>query len=74
MKKYWQAIGITAIAVGVLYYPALKLYQYIKNRRKGNSEGDNEQHHLRTFFSPAYRGVHKPHHRSKHNGHSHNNG
>ncbi len=69
MKKYWQAIGIAAIATGVLYYPAMKLYQYLKNRSKDDAAGD-EEHHVRTFFSPAYRNRHKPHHRTAHNGHT----
>ena len=68
MKKYWKAIGIVVVAAGALYYPAMKLYQYIARKR---AEGDNKEgepeHHIKAF-SPAYRGKHKPHHRHPHNG------
>jgi hypothetical protein len=66
MKKNWQIIGIAVIAAGVLYYPALKLYQFIaKKRAANNKEEDEEEHRVKTF-SPAYRGKHKvhPHHRN----------
>ena len=66
MKKYWQVIGLAVVAAGVLYYPALRLYQYIaKKKAEGN---DNEGEHLVKAFAPAYRGKHKPHHRHSHDG------
>jgi hypothetical protein len=70
MKKYWQAIGIAALATGILYYPAMKLYKYLKDRTKEDAEYDGTDHQMKTFFSPAYRNRHKPHHRSAHNGHA----
>jgi len=69
MKKYWQAIGITAVVVGVLYYPALKLYRYIAQKRAENDTNEEgKAHHIKSFL-PAFRGKRK-HHRSEHNGHS----
>jgi len=67
MKKYWKVIGIAALVAGIIYYPALKLYQYIKGE-KAEQDGDEEVTRVK-LFSPAYRGKHLPHHR-----HSHNNG
>jgi hypothetical protein len=68
MKTNWKAIGIAAVSAAILYYPALKLYQYITKRREEDvDEGDD--HHVMKAFSPAYRGrQHKPHHRTAHNG------
>lgn len=66
MKKHWKTIGIAAITAAALYYPALKLYQYLKNRRKEEGE-EGEEHHVKAF-APAYRGKHKPHHRHPQNG------
>ena len=68
MKKYWQAIGITAVAVGILYYPALKLYQYLQKRGKSSKGEEGKTHYVKAFM-PAFRGKRK-HHRSEHNGHS----
>ncbi len=68
MNKYWKAIGIAVVAAGVLYYPALKLYQFIaKKRAEGKEEPED---HVVKAFAPAYRGKHKPHHRHPHNGHT----
>jgi hypothetical protein len=68
MNKYWKALGITAVTAAILYYPALKLYQYIAAKRaEGKEEDTEEEHHIKQF-SPAYRGKHKPHHRHPHNG------
>ncbi len=67
MKTNWKAIGIAAVSAALLYYPALKLYQYIKRGSKDGNE-DNNDHHAIKAFSPAYRGKHKPHHRHPHNG------
>jgi hypothetical protein len=64
MKKHWQAIGITVIAAGLLYYPALRLYKYLTSRADApDDEEDKEEHRIKAFV-PAYRGKHKhPHHR-----------
>jgi hypothetical protein len=70
MKNYWQTIGITLVAAGVLFYPALKLYQYIvKKSEEDDGSNGGDGHHVKAFV-PAYRGKHKPHHRSEHNGHN----
>ncbi|MCW3123820.1 MAG: hypothetical protein JWQ38_3312 [Flavipsychrobacter sp.] len=69
MKKYWQAIGITVVAAGILVYPAIRLYQYIAKRRAEGAPEEEEEHHIKAF-APAYRGKHKPHHRHTHNGHA----
>ncbi len=72
MKTNWKAIGIAAVTAGLLYYPALKLYQYVTKRSaEGPEDGkeENHEHHVRKAFSPAYLGKHKPHHRHLHNGH-----
>ncbi len=66
MKKYWKVIGITAVVAGVLYYPALKLYQYLAKQKRESDDNEGEVHIK--AFSPAYRGKHKPHHRHSHNG------
>jgi len=71
MKTNWKAIGIAAVSVALLYYPALKLYQYITKRGAESGEDskeDNYEHHVRKAFSPAYRDKHKPHHRHSHDG------
>jgi hypothetical protein len=74
MKKTWRAIGIAAIAAGVLYYPAMRLIKYMaKQRAEGaEKEGAEEGEHIVKTFSPAYRGKHKPHHRHP-NGHKDSN-
>ncbi len=71
MKTNWKSIGIAAVSVALLYYPALKLYQYVTKRRDEEAEDDKEdnyEHHVSKAFSPAYRGKHKPHHRHTHDG------
>jgi len=68
MKKYWKVIGVVTIVAGILYYPAVKLYQLI-TKQKG--EDDEREADVRVkVFSPAYRGKHNPHHRHSHNGDS----
>jgi hypothetical protein len=69
MKKSWMAIGITVAAAGALFYPALKLYQYLAKKRSaaGNAEAGAE-HHIKAFV-PAFRGKHrKSHNRAENNG------
>ena len=62
MKKYWKTIGIAAVAAGVLYYPAMRLYKYLKAQKKDEG-GAEEDHHIIKQFSPAYRGgKHKHNH------------
>ncbi len=68
MKTNWKAIGIAAVSAALLYYPALKLYQYVTKTRDEDTEDGKEEHHVRKAFSPAYLGKHKPHHRHTHDG------
>jgi hypothetical protein len=71
MKTNWKALGIAAVSAALLYYPALKLYQYItKKEAEGYEDGkeDKIDHHAMKTFSPAYRGKYKPHHRHTHDG------
>jgi len=70
MKKYGQAIGLTLVIAGVLVYPAIKLFQYIAKRRAEGNDNEPAETHLLKAFAPAFRGKHKPHHRSEHNGHA----
>ena len=65
MKSYWKVIGITAVVAGIIYYPALKLYQYLAKQKRESEE--EPETHIKAFV-PAYRGKHKPHHRHSHNG------
>jgi hypothetical protein len=67
MKIYWKAIGLVAIGA-VLYYPSMKLIQYLTKKRTAGNEEEDHVHHLVKAFLPAYRGKHKPHHRTAHNG------
>jgi hypothetical protein len=71
MNKYWKAVGIGVLAAGALYYPALKLYQYLTKRMaEGAAHEEADDHHIKAF-APAYRGKQKhPHHRAPHNGQS----
>ena len=65
MKTNWKAIGIAAASAAVLYYPSLKLYQYIKKRIAGGRMVSNENHnghHAVKAFITAYRGKRKVHH------------
>lgn len=71
MKTNWKAIGITAVSVALLYYPAMKLYQYITKKMAdaAKDKNDNTEHHIMKAFIPSFRGKHKAAHR-----HSGNNG
>lgn len=62
MKKYWKIIGIAAATAAVLYYPAMKLYEYLRDRNETDEEDADGEVRVKAF-SPAYRGKHKPHHR-----------
>lgn len=66
MKTNWMAIGIATASAAALYYPALKLYQYIIKRAK--SKAEKMPGNVKAF-SPAYRGKNKAHNRQSHNGH-----
>lgn len=66
MKKYWKVVGIAAVAAGLLYYPAMKLYKYIVE--KNSEKEENGEAHIVKNFLPSYRGKHKSHYRNDHNG------
>ncbi len=70
VNKTWRNAGLVALGVGLLAYPAFRLYKYLAARN--NSGG--EVTHYKLF--PAYRGKHKPHHRkaSSNGHHNHNTG
>ncbi len=56
MKTNWKAIGIAAVTAGLLYYPALKLYQYVTKRSaEGPEDGkeENHEHHVRPALLPV---------------------
>ena len=65
MKKYWKTAGLIALAAGVLYYPALKLYQYVASKKNSSDTNEKEETPEKHILS-AYRGKHKPHHRHAH--------
>jgi len=67
MKINWQAIGITALAAGVLYYPAFRLYKYLTAKAGPKKTDGVQKHHVKAFV-PAYRGKHKLQHKSTQNG------
>jgi uncharacterized membrane protein YebE (DUF533 family) len=58
MNKTWRNAGLVAIGVGLLAYPAYRLYKYLASR---NADKEEEIAHYKLF--PSYRGKHKPHHR-----------
>ena len=69
MNKYWKAIGIAAVAAGVLYYPVVRLYKYLQDRKDNNNEEDTD-HHVIKHYAPAYRGgKHKHNHHKPTPGH-----
>jgi hypothetical protein len=77
MKKYWKTIGLMALAGAALYYPVLKLYQYIATKKtsgKANASDDDDNddgtRQKRKAFASQCRGKHLPHHRHSHNGHT----
>lgn len=58
MNKTWRNAGLVALGVGLLAYPAYRLYKYIASR---NANDEEEVTHYKLF--PSYRSKHKPHHR-----------
>lgn len=61
MNKNWKAVGIGAIAVALLYYPAMKLYKHLAS--KNDNVDDVEDKIAKKVFSPSYRSKHKMHNR-----------
>lgn len=64
MNKTVRNLGLAALAAGVLYYPAMRLYRMISERRR--EENDQEDHgmenHVIKHIMPAYRGQSKHNH------------
>lgn len=70
MKINWKTMGIVAVSAAVLYFPALKLYQYVSKRKDEGSEDDIEDRfepQFRKVSSPAYTGNQRSNHRHSHN-------
>jgi hypothetical protein len=61
MNKTVRNIGLAALAAGVLYYPAMRLYRAMAARRKQDDMGENTDHVMKNFV-PAYRGLAKHNH------------
>ena len=57
MKKFWKLLGVLIIVAGIIYYPVLKLYQYV-TKQKG--EEFDEELSGKTTFIPDFR--RKPRH------------
>lgn len=75
MNKTLKTAAIITLAGVVLYYPAMRLYEYIagKLNEKKDDLADKGESHLK-LFAPAFRGKRKHHLRHDQNGHtgSHN--
>lgn len=71
IDKSWKVAGLVVLGMGILSYPAFRLYKYLAQRRKKMMEDTKEEGNgVTKSFSPAYRGHHKPHHRkAEANGH-----
>ncbi len=65
-NKTLRTIGLVTLAAGALYYPAMKLFNYLRTKQ---SNGNKLPTSNAKNFAPSYRGKHKPHHRQAH---SHN--
>jgi hypothetical protein len=64
MNKTVRNIGLAALAVGVLYYPAMRLFRAAAAKRRQLAEEDHTDHQpIVRRFAPAYRGSTKPHRR-----------
>jgi hypothetical protein len=61
MNKTVRNIGLAALAAGVLYYPAMRLYRAVAARRK-QEDTDEQTNHVMKNFVPAYRGQAKHNH------------
>lgn len=70
MKANWKTIGITAVSAALLYYPALKLYQYLVKKNAESGKDDHADHAVKVY-SPAYKGKHKGHKRMRDAGTGH---
>ena len=50
MKKYWRTIGLVALAAGVLYYPAMRIFKAVAAKRA--QQNDSEDEKLTKSFIP----------------------
>jgi hypothetical protein len=57
MKKYWKLLGVIIIIAGIIYYPVLKLYQYL-TKQKGEQQIDEERGNANIFI-PVFRKKHQ---------------
>jgi len=62
MNKTVRNLGLAALAAGVLYYPAMRLYKAINARRKQEDTDDSMGDHVMKNLMPAYRGQAKHNH------------
>jgi len=60
MNRNIRVIGLAALTIGALAYPAMLLYKKWSGTKKQDS--DNEEH-ANKAFAPNYLSSHKPHHR-----------
>jgi hypothetical protein len=70
MKNYWKTAGYTAIAAGLLAYPAYRLYKYLKaNGKQLKEDAENTLDTSKEKAAHLFRG--KRHLRNAlHNGHA----
>jgi len=62
MNKTVRNLGLAALAAGVLYYPAMRLYKAMSARRKPEDVDENMGDHVMKNIMPAYRGQAKHNH------------
>lgn len=57
MKSYWRIIGLVALGATVAYYPALRLYQYLKAKGAEAAEGlEEDAHVVKHLFNHKHKG------------------
>jgi hypothetical protein len=59
----WKMVSLTVVAAAALFYPAMRLYNYIMRRRQNSRMGNHENSNTVKAFSPTYRSHLKPHRR-----------
>ncbi len=69
MNKTLRNIGITTIIAGVLFYPALILYQYLAKNR-AELDADEDEKAPKKTMRVLHQKKHAPHHMAAHNGHA----
>lgn len=73
MKNTWKTVGLVALAAGVLYYPGMKLVQYIAKKRGEMKDAAEDMEHPTKHILSSYlkKNKHTPHHRAHLNGVDH---